>query len=103
VSPKFAEDLEHTIDWSGVSLADPSFIGNREDIPEEQDPLLKSSLIMKMLSVGGSVAGKDGGSPRFSVLWRSCKFVTENVSETGGDALREIPRLTDKTIPAPEE
>lgn len=49
------------------------------------------------------MAGKDGGSPRFSVLWRSCKFVTENVSETGGDALREIPRLTDKTIPTPEE
>lgn len=71
--------------------------------PKSRTPLLKSSLIMKMLSVGGSVAGKDGGSPRFSVLWRSCKFVTENVSETGGDALREIPRLTDKTIPTPEE
>lgn len=38
MSPKFAEDLEHTVDRSGVSLANPSFIGNREDIPEEQDP-----------------------------------------------------------------
>jgi hypothetical protein len=44
------------------------------------------------------VVGADGGSPKFSLLWRSPKFV----SETGGDASKITLRLTDKTVVAPE-
>jgi hypothetical protein len=97
---------------SGGPLEDPSLIGNREDIPKGKDPTpevpayndsFSTSFRGELLSVGGPVVSKDGSGHSFSVLWRSSKFLTEHVSETGGDALKEMPRLTDKAIVAPEK
>lgn len=87
-------------------------IGNLEDIPEGQDPIpevvaynehFDTSFKGELLSVGCLTAGKDGDGHRFSVLWRSFMYMTECLSETGGDALKEVPRLTNKTIVSPEE
>jgi hypothetical protein len=83
-------------------------IGTHKDIPEEQVPTpavaaynesFDTSFRGELLSAGGQVVGTDGGSPKFSVLWRSPKFV----SEIGGDASKKILRLTDKTIVASEQ
>lgn len=41
----------------------------------------------------------DGGSPRFSVLWRSSKFA----SETRGDGSKKTLSFTDKAAVAPEK
>jgi hypothetical protein len=36
------------------------------------------------------------------VLWWSPKFITEQTSETGGDAPKEMPLLTEKAVIVPE-
>jgi hypothetical protein len=77
-------------------------IGTHEDIPDEQDPTpsvaaynesFGTSFKGELLSVGGQVVGADGGSPKFSVLWKSPKLV----SDIGGDALKKTLRLSAKT------
>jgi hypothetical protein len=88
-SPKFVEDLEQTVSRSGGMIQNPSLTETREDIPEEEDPTpsvaaynetFGTSFRGELLSVGGQVAGANGGSPQFSVLWKSPKFV----GATGG-------------------
>jgi hypothetical protein len=99
------------VDRSGGSLEDPSLIGNREDIPENQDPApdvvayntsFGTSFRGELLSVECLVIDKNGGVHSFSVLWRSPKFITEQTSETGGDAPKEMPLLTEKAVIVPE-
>jgi hypothetical protein len=90
------------VNWSGGLLQDPSLIGTREDIPDEQEPTpsiaaynesFGTSFRGELLSVSGQVAGANGGSPKFSVLWKSPKLV----GETWGDAPKKKLRWTTKT------
>jgi hypothetical protein len=85
-SPKFTKDLERTISQSGILLEDPSLIETREAIPDEQEPTpsvtayyesFGTSFRGELLSVGGQVASEDGGSPMFSLLWKSPKLMGE--------------------------
>jgi hypothetical protein len=90
---------------SGGLLEDPSLLGTREEIPDDQDPT--SSVIAynesfgtsfrgELLSVSGEVVGVEGGSPKFSLLWKSPKLM----GETRGDALKKKLCLTSKTTSA---
>jgi hypothetical protein len=78
--------LERTVSQSGIFLKDPSLIGTREAIPDEQEPTpsvtsyyesFGTSFRGELLSVGGQVASEDGGSPMFSLLWKSPKLMGE--------------------------
>jgi hypothetical protein len=91
------------MDRSGGLLQDPPLIGTHEDIPDEQDPTpsvvaynesFGTSFRGELLSVGGQVVSADVGSPKFSVLWKSPKLV----SDTGGDALKKTLRLSAKQL-----
>jgi hypothetical protein len=93
---------------SGGLLEDPSLVGTREVIPDEQDPnpsvttyneSFGTSFRGEMLSVSREVIGADSGSTKFSLLWKSPKLV----GETRGDAPKKKLRLTTKTIVTAEK
>jgi hypothetical protein len=106
-SLKFAKDLKRTVSKGGDLVENPSLIGNCEEIPKDQDPApsvtaynksFGTSFRGELLSVSSEVVDVHG-VPKFSLLWKSPKFM----GETGGETPKKKLRLTGKTISAAEK
>jgi hypothetical protein len=107
-SPKFTEELEHTVKKDSDLIGNPLSIVNHEEVPEDQDPTLSieaynesfgTSFRGELLSVSGEVIGTDGGVHKFSLRWTSSKLM----GEAGGDASKKKLRLSGKAVSGAEK